>query len=437
MDWWMVLSIFTGGLILLLLSGFPIAFAFLMMDLVGILIFMGPMGLHQIPLQIFSSLSTFTLSPIPLFILMGELMFHSRIAYDSIDVLDKWMGRLPGRLSLLAAAAGTLFSALSGSTLANTAMLGTVLLPEMRRRGYKVSMSVGPIVGVGGLAMLIPPSSLAVVLASIAHISVGEILVGGIIPGLILAVLFALYIIIRCSLNPTLAPRYEVEPSPLSVKIRESIKYVLPLGFIIFMVLGLMLLGFATPTEAAASGVIATMLVTLAYGRVSVQMLKDSLNGTLGITIMVFMIIAASNTFSALLAFTGATTGLLNVVKELRLHPMLILICMQLAVFILGTFMETISIMMICLPIFMPIVKMLGFDTVWFGIIMLVNFEMGLITPPFGMLLFVMKGVAPEDITIKDICWATFPFILLYIIAMAILIAWPDLTLWIPSLLRR
>ena len=435
MDWWLVLSIFTGGLILLLLSGFPIAFAFLLMDLVGTLIFMGPMGLQQIPLQIFSSLSTFTLSPIPLFILMGELMFHSRIAYDSIDVIDKWMGRLPGRLSLLAAAAGTLFSALSGSTLANTAMLGTVLLPEMRQRGYKASMSVGPIVGVGGLAMLIPPSSLAVVLASIAHISVGKILVGGVIPGLILAVLFALYIIIRCSLNPTLAPRYEVAPSPLSVKIRESIKYVLPLGFIIFMVLGLMLLGFATPTEAAASGVIATLLVTVAYGRVSVEMLRASLNGTLGITIMVFMIIAASNTFSALLAFSGATTGLLNVIKDLRLHPMLILICMQLAVFILGTFMETISIMMICLPIFMPIVKLLAFDPVWFGIIMLINFEMGLITPPFGMLLFVMKGVAPDDITIKDICWATFPFILLYIVAMIIIIAWPQLALWIPNLL--
>lgn len=265
MEWWTVLLFFTGGLIILLALGFPIAFAFLLMDLLGILLFMGPLGLQQITLQIFSSLATFTLAPIPLFILMGELMFHSGIAYNTIDVLDKWLGRLPGRLSLLAASGGTLFSALSGSTLANTAMLGTVLLPEMQRRGYKPSMTVGPIVGVGGVAMLIPPSALAVVLASIGHISVGQILVGGIIPGLLLGALYTLYIILRCRLNPVLAPRYEVIPSSLMEKLVSFIRYVLPLGFIIFMVLGLMLLGLATPTEAAASGVVATLLVTLFF----------------------------------------------------------------------------------------------------------------------------------------------------------------------------
>ena len=159
MEWWEVFTFFIGGLVFLLVIGFPIAFAFLLMDIVGVIVFMGSRGVLQLPLQIFSSLSTFTLSPIPMFILMGELMFHSGVAYRTIDVLDKWLGRLPGRLSLLAAAGGTLFSALSGSTLANTAMLGTVLLPDMQKRGYKPAMSVGPIVGVGGLAMLVPPSS--------------------------------------------------------------------------------------------------------------------------------------------------------------------------------------------------------------------------------------------------------------------------------------
>ncbi|MBW2021670.1 MAG: TRAP transporter large permease [Deltaproteobacteria bacterium] len=436
MEWWEVFVFFVGGLVALLISGFPIAFAFLAMDLVGILILMGPQGLFQAPLQIFSSLSTFTLAPIPLFILMGELMFHSGVAYRTIDVLDKWLGRLPGRLSLLAAGAGTLFSALSGSTLANTAMLGTVLLPEMQRRGYKPAMSVGPIVGVGGLAMLVPPSSLAVVLAALGHISVGKILLGGVIPGLLLGGMFALYIVLRCWLNPQLAPSYEVDSSSWGERVALFIRYVLPLGIVIFMVLGLMLLGVATPTEAAASGVFGTVLVIALFRNLTLKVIKNSLKGTLEITVMIFMIIAASKTFSSILAFSGATQGLLGVIKGLHLSPLMILIGMQLLVFLLGMFMETISIMMVCLPIFMPIVKLLGFNPVWFGVIMLINFEMGLITPPFGMLLFVMKGVAPREINIEAICWAALPFIVCDAIVMALIIAVPQLALWLPSMVR-
>ncbi len=435
MEWYFVLAFFIFGLIFLLLLGFPIAFSFLAIDLLGIIVFMGPGGLKQVTLQVFSSLSTFTLAPIPMFILMGEIMFQSKLANNTIDIIDKWLGRLPGRLSLLAAAGGTIFSALSGSSIANTAMLGTALLPEMKKRGYKTSMAVGPIIGVGGLAMLIPPSSLIVVMASIAHISVGKLLVGGAIPGLLMGVLYTAYILIRCWLNSTLAPRYDVSKVSLKIKIIGTVKYAFPLLFIIFMVLGLMLLGLATPTEAASSGAVATLLVTLFYGRLNWKMLKDSLTGTLEITIMVFMIIAASKTFSSILAYTGATQGLLEVIEGLKVHPILILMGMQLSVFILGMFMETISIMMISLPIFMPIVHMLGFDPIWFGIIMLINFEMGMTTPPFGMMLFVMKGVASDDISIKDICYAALPFIGCDLVAMAMIIIWPALVLWLPGLM--
>lgn len=435
MEWYSVLAFFIGGLILILLSGFPIAFGFLVIDLLGIILFMGTGGLQQITLQVFSSLASFTLAPIPMFILMGEIMFQSGLANNTIDVIDKWLGRLPGRLSILAAAGGTLFSALSGSTIANTAMLGAALLPEMRKRGYKTAMAVGPIIGVGGLAMLVPPSSLAVVLASIGHISVGKILVGGAIPGLLIGVLYATYIVLRCWLNPSLAPRYDVSKVALREKVIGAVRYTLPLGFIIFMVLGLMLLGFATPTEAAASGAIATIIVALVYGRLNWPMMKASLVGTLEITIMVFMIIAASKTFSSILAYTGATRGLLEVIEGLQVHRIFILLGMQLCVFILGMFMETISIMMISLPIFMPIVNMLGFDPVWFGIIMLINFEMGMTTPPFGMMLFVMKGVAAEDISIKEIINSAIPFLCCDAVAMAIIIIFPPLAQWLPSLM--
>ena len=209
MEWWAVLSLFLAGIIAALVSGIPIAFVFLLVDIVGVLFFMGPQGLTQITLQIFNSLSTFSLTPIPLFILMGELLFHSGMAYKTLDVMDTWLGRIPGRLSVLAAASGTMFAAMSGSTIADTAMLGTVLLPEMRRRNYSTSMAVGPIVAAGPLAALIPPSSLAVVLASIGRIPVGDMLLGGVGPGVILGLFFCVYIMVRCWLNPSLAPHYE------------------------------------------------------------------------------------------------------------------------------------------------------------------------------------------------------------------------------------
>ncbi|MBW2030447.1 MAG: TRAP transporter large permease subunit [Deltaproteobacteria bacterium] len=433
MEWWAVLLFFIAGLIFLLLLGFPVAFSFLFMDLLGIMIFMGLPGLKNVTLNIFTSLSTFGLAPVPMFILMGELMFQSRLAYNTIDVLDQWLGRLPGRLSLLAAVSGTIFAATSGSTMANTAMLGSILLPEMRKRGYSTSMSVGPIIGVGGLAMLIPPSALAVILASIGKMSVGRILMAGVIPGLILGLFFAGYIILVTWLRPSIAPPYRGGTTSLSRRVILTVKYLLPMAFIIFMVIGLIIMGLATPTEAAASGVIATLFVALIYGRLKWKVLTATLNGSLEITGMVLMIIAASKTFSSILAFSGATEGLTNLVEGLHLHPLLILVGMQLIIMFMGTFMETVSIMMICLPVFMPICKVLGFEPVWFGVLMLINLEMGQITPPFGMLLFVMKGVAPGDITIQDICKAAVPYIIFDIVVMAMVMAWPSIALWLPS----
>lgn len=436
MEWWAVLALFLAGIIAVLVWGLPVAFAFLLVDVIGVLCFMGPAGLDQMTLQIFSSLSTFALTPIPLFILMGELLFHSGMAYKTLDVMDMWLGRVPGRLSVLAAGSGVMFAAMSGSTIANTAMLGTVLLPEMRRRGYATSMAVGPIVAAGPLAALIPPSSLAVVLASIGRIPVGDMLLGGVGPGVLLGLAFCGYIMIRCWLNPSLAPQYERTGISFGEKILGFLTYVLPLGFIIFSVLGLMILGLATPTEAAASGALVTLAVAGCYGRLTKKMVVDSLIGTLQITVMVFMIIAASNTFSSLLAYTGATSGLVATVQGLKVSPLMILLGMNIVVLIMGCFMETIAIMMITLPIFIPIITTLGFDPVWFGVIMLVNCETGMLTPPFGMLLFVMKGVSPPDISVQDIIRAAFPYIIIYIASLAVFIAFPPLILWLPGVVR-
>ena len=433
MEWWMVLTFFLGGLIILLLAGFPVAFSFLLMDVMGILVFMGAPGLKNITLGIFSSLSIFTITPVPLFILMGELMYHSHVADVALDIMDRWLGRLPGRLGVLAAVSGTIFAATSGSTMANTAMLGTVLLPEMRKRGYSVSMSVGPIIGVGGLAMLIPPSALAVILASIGGISVGGLLMAGVIPGVLLGAFFAAYIILMAWFKPSCAPNYPVPYTPFGEKLVLTVKRLLPIGIIIFSVIGVIVMGLATPTEAAASGTIATFIVTLIYRCFNWQVLKASIKGSIEIWVMVFMIIAGSSTFSMILAYTGASKGLLGLIENLNVHPMMILIIMQIIVGFMGCFMDGVSIMMICLPVFMPISNALGFDPIWFGVLFLINIEMGQLTPPFGMLLFVMKGVAPKDITMEQIIWASVPYMFFDVLIMAMIMVWPGIALWLPS----
>ena len=436
MDWWITLLAIIGTLLVILLTGIPVAFAFLLFNFLGIFYFMGPEGFHQLILSLFGALTPFTIAPIPLFILMGAVLFHSGIAVQVIDIVDKWLGRLPGRLSLLTIASGTIFANLTGSTIANTAMLGTLLVPEMERRGYKKPMTLGPIMGVGGLAMIIPPSALAVILGSLAKISIGRLLIGGILPGFLIASLYAGYIVVRCWLQPSLAPSYEVIPTPWSEKIISTAKYVLPLGFIILAVLGTMFAGIATPSEAAALGALASFVLAAFYGKLNLKMIKKSAMTCVEITVMAFMIIVGSVAFSQILAFSGVSRQLVELVTGLEIAPILVLVAMQIVLLFLGTFMEQISMMMITLPIYMPVVASLGFNPVWFGVMMLINLEIGLITPPFGMLLFVMKGVSPPGTTMGDVYRAAFPFVLCNILALVFILAFPTIATYLPGIMR-
>lgn len=436
MEWWMILVFLIGGLMFFLVIGLPIAFAFLLINFIGAYIFMGEMnGLSLSVQQIFTSLVSFSLAPIPLFIFMGELMLHSGMAKRTLDVVDMLIGKLPGRLSLVVITGGALFSTLSGSTIANTAMLGEIMVPEMKERGYKNPMILGPIVGVGGLAMLIPPSALAVVYASLAEISVGKVLIAGAVPGLLLAVLYSTYVVGRSYINPSIAPAYEVAHHTIPEKILEFTKYVLPLGFVFFLVLGFIFLGIATPTEAASTGALGSMILASCYRKFSLTVLQKSLKGTLRVSVMAFMIIAASKTYSSILAYTGSTGGLVNLIEGLEMAKIIVLICMMLILMVLGTFMEQVSMMMITIPIFMPVVVGLGYDPIWFAILMLLNLEMAMSTPPFGMLLFVMKGSAPPGTKLVEIITAAAPFLICDLIVLILLIAFPSVVLFLPRLM--
>lgn len=437
MEWHLVLLLILGSFLFLLATGLPIAFCFMVLNTVGVFMFWGGVaGIKQLTLSIYASVATFILLPVPLFILMGEVMFHSGIAPLMIDTLDKWLGRLPGRLSLLAVAAGTVLATLTGTSLASVALLGEVLVPQMENRGYKKPMSIGPVLASGGIAIMIPPSALAVLLCAIAEISVGKVLIAIIVPGLLMAALYTTYIITRCTVQPSLAPSYEVPPSSLSEKLTATARNVLPLGFIVFMVIGVIFLGIATPSEGAATGALATFIVCAFRRRVNWEIVKKSFGGTLRVTVMMFMIITGSTAFSQVLAYTGASAGLIETLVGLELAPVFVLMMMQVVLLILGCFMDPVSMMMITLPIFMPIVYALDFNTVWFAAIMLVNVEMATKTPPFGLLLYVMKGVAPPDTTIGDIIKAQIPFFVLDLIAMALIITLPVIALWLPGLMR-
>lgn len=418
-------------------TGMPVAFCFMLINIVGMYVFFGGMaGLEYLIASMYTSLNTFILLPVPLFILMGEVMFHSGMAPLLIETVDKWLGRLPGRLGLLAVSAGTLFSALTGTSLASTAMLGSVLAPQMERRGYKKSMSLGPILGSGGLAMMIPPSALAVLCGAIGEISIGKLLIAIIFPGLIMAAIYAGYIITRCWLQPSIAPTYEVIPTPLSEKLVATVKYILPLGFIIFLVVGVIFLGIATPSEAAATGSIGTFILAFVYRRLNWEVVKKSVIGTLSVTGMLFLIIGGARAFSQIMAYSGASQGLSELATGLPVAPIIIVIAMQVVLLFLGGFMDVVSIMMITLPIFVPVVISLGFDPVWFAVIFLLNIEMAGTSPPFGLGLFVMKGVAPPDTTMGDIYRAALPFLGCDLIAMALILAFPALTLWLPGLMH-
>jgi len=418
-----------------MLSGMPIALCFFIINIVGMyFLFRGMMGLQNLINSLYTSLNSFILLPIPLFILMGEVMFRSNIAPILIKVIGKWMGKLPGRLALLAVASGTLLSTLTGTSIASVAMLGSTLVPEMEAQGYKKPMSLGPIMGSGGLAMLIPPSALAVLCGAIGEVSISKILIAIIIPGLLVAFIMATYIVLRCIVQPNIAPSYDVERIPFSEKIMETVKYVLPQGLVIFAVIGLMFLGIASPSEAAACGAICTSILAACYKRLNWEVIKIATTSSLSTIGMILIIIGGAQAFSQILAFTGASSGLAQFAITLPVSPIVIIIMMQLIILFLGCFMDVVSIMMITLPIFIPVVRQLGFDDVWFSVLYLINIEIAGISPPFGLSLFVMKSVAPKGTTMNDVYKAAIPFILCSLLAMGLIMVFPQIALWLPNL---
>ncbi len=431
----------TGALIFLLVlllmaCGVPVAFAFLGANLLGAFLLMGGwVGMLQLVDNSTALITSFTLVAVPMFVLMGALLFHSGLALRVFDALDALFGRIPARLSYLTVAGGATFSTLTGSTMANTAMLGSLMVPEMTRRGYAPYMAIGPIVGTGGLAMLIPPSSLGVLLGSLARIDIGALLIAGLLPGLVLAVLYCSVIYLQAKLRPEAAPEYSVPKISRRQKLGLLVRNILPLGLVIFAVVGFILLGIATPSEAAAFGVLAVAALAASFRCLTGHALRKSLLSTVSVTGTVFLLLISSSVFSQLMAFSGASSLVVDWAIGLEAGTLAKLLLMFGVLLLLGMFMDQISIMLLTIPVFFPLAAAMGFDKVWFGIVVLLALQMSLTTPPFGLLLFLMLGVAPRGTTLQQVALAALPYLACDALLLMILIAVPGLALYLPGFL--
>jgi tripartite ATP-independent transporter DctM subunit len=436
MAWQAAALLLLGGSTALIFLGMPVALAFISINIVGAWLYLGgEPGLAQIVRNSVVSVMSFSLTPIPLFVLMGEVLFHTGLAIKVIEGVERLIRQVPGRLAIIAVVAGTIFSAISGSTIATTAMLGSLMLPVMLKRGYHPTMAAGPIMAIGAVDMLIPPSALTVLLGSLSGISISKLLIGGVVPGLILSVAFVAYIVVRVRVSPNLAP-----PTPIDARSgwdnwRLLVLYVVPLISIFVVVVGAMSAGFATPTESAALGALATMAMAIVYRALTVKNLMMSLRGTVAVSGMILFIILGATTFSQILSFSGATEGLVSAILGRGLSVLAVVTLMMLILIFLGIFIDQVSMMLITLPVFMPLVAKLGVDPIWFGVLFLICMQLGLLLPPHGLLLMTMRGVAPPEVTFAHIFQAVVPYVIMSLVLLGFLLLLPGIATWLPTLL--
>lgn len=436
MSWGLSALVILGLLIFFLLLSLPVSISLMVVILVGYMFDLGLVkGTDYVIFSFFQSLAKFSFTPIPIFIITGTLLFHSGLALRCIEGISKWFGSVPARLSFLAIASGTVFGAISGSTIASTAVLTSVLYPEMREKHYSKVMSVGPILASGGLAMIIPPSTLSVVFAAIAQISVAGVLIAGILPGILMAIGYCVVILIYVKFNPAHAPTYNLEVViPWKERIKSLLVDVIPVTSIILLMILFIFFGIATPTESASVGLVASLILVLIYKEFKLPVFIDTLKLTAETSGTIFFIGLMADSFSRLLAFSGISSGFVKWVLSFQIAPIMTVIAILLVVVVLGCFLDQISIMMITIPLAMPVINTLGYNSLWFAMLMLIALQIGLTTPPFGLNLFVVKSII-KDIKMRDLYGTVLPFLLSDATVIALLILFPSIVLILPMLM--
>lgn len=435
MDVGLTTLILFAALVLLLLTGLPLAFVLGSIAVVFTYLLWGPYALMAIPANTMGVMQNFILSAIPLFIFMGLILQKSRVAGAMYDTVHKWAGGLRGGLAMGSVVICMLFAAMTGTSGGATVSMGVIALPSMLERGYNKSIVIGSIAAGGALGILIPPSVLMIVYALFANESVGALFAAGVFPGLLMGGVFITYIGIRCFFQKDIGPALPLlERATWNEKIKALQGIILP-SLLIVVVLGVIFFGVATPTEAAAIGAFGALVCAAISRSLTWTVLKESCEGTLKLSCMIVWIIIGGSCFAALYTATGAVEFLKEIINALPVSKYLILFGIQVSFLILGMLMDPGAIIMICTPVFVPLIKSLGFDPVWFGILFIMNMEMGYLTPPFGFNLFYMKAIVPRNVSMTDIYKAVIPFVLLQALCLLIIIIFPDIALWLPRML--
>lgn len=434
----LVSALMGGAFVLLLLLGLPLAFAAAATAVGFALLLYGAPGLTLVVSRVFTLLGNNVLVSVPLFVFMACLLERAGIADDIFRVVAAWASRVPGGLAVAVIITSTLMAAMVGVLGAEIVTIGIVALPAMLSRGYDKKMALGCICAGGGLATLIPPSVVFIMYGLTAGVSIGQLYMAGIVPGLMLAFMYITYIVVRSKLNPALAPRILTEEAryPLGRKLALAKHLVLP-GLVVLAVLGSLYFGWATPTEAGGVGVLGAALSMAAKGRVTWQNVRAAVEETTKTTAMLYWLFFGSSALIGVYTLAGGTTMLQGMLKAFPLGPVGLLVMIQVIWIVLGCFIDWIGILLLTAPIFVPVAVSMGFDPVWLGVLFCMNMQISYISPPFGPAAFYLKGVAPPDISIADIFQSIWPYLGLQVLALALVMTFPQLALWLPTTMSR
>ena len=429
----LVLLIMFASLVGLLLTGLPLAFTLGALALVFTITLWGPAALSVTVLNLFDTMQSESLLAIPLYVMMASVLQRSGVIESLYKAMELWSRRLPGGLAVGTIAICTIIAAMTGIVGATVAAMGMLALPSMLKRNYQPELAIGTICAGGTLGILIPPSVITIVYAVTAQASIGQMFIAGVVPGLLLASLYIGYIVLRAALNPTIAPRPEEnEGITWAMRIAALKSLILPM-LIIVGVLGTIYMGIATPTEAAAVGVALAFVSALIERRFGWELLRGVGMDVVKVTTMILWITIGARAFVAIFTGTGGADFLLGFIQDMEANRWIVLAVMLAILFFLGMFLDEIGIILLCVPVFLPVIDFLDFDRLWFGILFLVSAQMAYISPPFGYTLFYMKGVLPAGIGMGTVYRAIIPFMLLQAFGILICALFPELVLWLPK----
>nr|MDA3790681.1 TRAP transporter large permease subunit [Desulfobacula sp.] len=430
-----VTAIMFLSMLALMSLGIPIAFCLGSVGLITTLFLWGTSSIDMLYFTLWNVQNNFILIAVPLFIFMGYILHGSGVAKDLFDAVYLWAGRIRGGLGIGTVAICAIMAAMVGISGAATISMGVIALPAMLEKQYDKRIAIGLIQAGGALGFLIPPSMMMIMYAFLSGESVGRLFAGGVVPGLLLALCYMIYIGVRCFFQPHLGPAIAFEERATLQEKFISLKGLILPGALIVVVLGCIFFGITSPTEAAAVGASGALICAAIRRTLTWEMLKDSAIKTLNVSSFTAFIIIGAVVFSTVYTGLGATQMIRSTIVGLDVSPWVIMIIIQLSFIILGMFLDDLAILFLCMPIYIPIIKALGFDPVWFAVLYVVNMQMAFITPPYGINLFYMKAVAPPNISMADIYQSVLPFVLIQVACLALFMMYPQLILWLPNLL--